>query len=75
MTAGAKRRTPVLPELEAIFAHPIRNHVILIDDARAFIGMKGYPTIKNLERLVRKGTDDYKMIISNDIIVIYHEEI
>ncbi len=75
VTVGAKRRTPVLPELEAIFAHRIKDHVILIDDARAFIGMKGYPTIKKLERLVRSGTDDYKMIISNDIIVIYYEDI
>ena len=72
---GAKRRTPILPELEAIFAHPIGSHVILIDDARAFLGMKGYPTIKKIERFVRKEGKGYKMIINNDIIVIYREEI
>lgn len=27
---------PIIKELEAIFAHPIRGHVILIDDARHF---------------------------------------
>ena len=75
VTAGDKRHTPILPELEAIFAHRIKNHVILIDDARAFIGMNGYPTIKKLRRLVRKGGGGYKMIINNDIIMIYHEEI
>lgn len=75
VTAGNKRRTPILPELEAIFAHRIEDHVILIDDAREFLGMKGYPTIRELRRFVRSGGDGYKMIINNDIIVIYHEGI
>ncbi len=74
-TGGAKRTTPILPELEAIFGHAIKTHVILIDDARAFLGLKGYPTIRAVERLVRKAGDGYKMIIDNDIIVIYHEDI
>lgn len=74
-TGGAKRTTPIRPELEAIFAHPVKTHVILIDDARAFLGLKGYPTIKAMERLVRKAGGGYKMIINNDIIVIYHEDI
>ena len=74
-TGGAERNTPILPELEAIFAHPIKTHVILIDDSRAFLGLKGYPTIKAVERSVRKAGDGYKMIINNDIIVIYNEDI
>jgi hypothetical protein len=64
--------TPILDELMRIFDHPIKTHVILIDDAREFIGMRDYPTIKALHRFVRTHSP-YRMRLSNDIIRLYNE--
>lgn len=74
-TAGGKDYTPIETELRTIFAHGVKDHVVLIDDARDFIGMNGYPTIKRLKTLVRDAGGGRKMIINNDIIVIYREDI
>jgi hypothetical protein len=64
--------TPILNELTRIFEHPIKAHVILIDDARQFLGVNGYPTIKALHRFVRAHSP-YRMRIANDIIRLYNE--
>jgi len=64
--------TAIVTELTRIFEHPIQQHVILIDDARDFLGVNGYPTIKALHRFVR-ARSPYRMRISNDIIRLYNE--
>jgi hypothetical protein len=64
--------TPIVNELTRIFEHPITRHVILIDDARDFLGVNGYPTLKALHRFVRERSP-YRMRISNDIIRLYNE--
>jgi hypothetical protein len=40
--------TPVSAELQMILDHPIKQHVILIDDARDFNGEDGYPLLSHL---------------------------
>ena len=47
-TGRAELDTPVSAELEHILAHPVKRHVILIDDARDFTGRDGYPTLSSL---------------------------
>lgn len=64
--------TPIVNELTRIFEHPIKTHVILIDDARQFLGINGYPTIKALHRFVRDHSP-YRLRVSNDIIKLYNE--
>ena len=64
--------TAIVAELTRIFEHPIKEHVILIDDARDFLGINGYPTIKALHRFVRAHSP-YRMRVSNDIIRLYNE--
>jgi hypothetical protein len=64
--------TAIVTELTRIFEHPIKEHVILIDDARDFLGINGYPTIKALHRFVRAHSP-YRMRVSNDIIRLYNE--
>jgi hypothetical protein len=64
--------TPILDELTRIFEHPIKEHVILIDDAREFLGVNDYPTIKALHRFVRAHSP-YRVRVSNDIIRLYNE--
>lgn len=34
--AITRKNSPIIAEVEAIFAHPVKSHIILIDDARHF---------------------------------------
>ena len=47
--------TPIKQELDAIYKHPIRGHVLLIDDARWFDGRTQYPTLQAITRKNRAG--------------------
>lgn len=71
-TGRADIDTPILRELDLILKHPIKNHVILVDDARDFLGINGYPTISQLRRFVRSRSP-YRVRISNDIIHLVNE--
>ncbi|MFD2369932.1 FkbM family methyltransferase [Brevibacillus sp. GCM10020057] len=74
-TARGDVDTPILQELTAILQHPVPNHVILIDDARCFIGpnplLNDYPTIQQLQEFVRKLRPDMSFFVQNDIIRIH----
>ncbi len=61
--------TPISAELDAILNHSIKKHVIMIDDARDFVGKDGYPY---LSQVLAKFDDnpDYKAGVHSDIIVI-----
>ena len=74
ITAKGDLNTPIKKELERIFAHPIKNHVILIDDARCFTGQNDYPTMEDLKKFVAKKRPKWIFEIKNDIIRI-HERI
>ena len=68
ITAKSDINTPIIKELNAILNHDIKDHVILIDDARLFNGTNDYPTIREIEdKLEGK---DYVLEIRNDIIRI-----
>jgi hypothetical protein len=68
-TAKSDLNTPIVAELDAILAHPVQNHVILIDDARVFNGTNDYPTVDAIrERLQVVGAFDVK--VESDAIVI-----
>ena len=43
-TSKGSLNTPIIKELVTIFQHPIKQHIILIDDARLFNGADDYPT-------------------------------
>ncbi len=71
ITAKGDLDTPISKELEIIFNHPVTNHVILIDDARLFVGKDSYPTIAALEKLVADHGAKYDLSVSDDIIRLY----
>jgi hypothetical protein len=54
ITARGDRVTPIVQELEAVLAHPVRGHVLLIDDARLFDGTDDYPTQQEVERILSR---------------------
>lgn len=68
VTARGRHTTPVLTELEAIFAHPVRGHVILIDDARLFGTEPGYPALAELRALTARDRPDLQFEVEDDII-------
>lgn len=71
ITARGDVETPIRRELELIFAHPIKDHVILIDDAREFTGERDYPTIGELQSLVSNQQPGWSFVVEDDVIRIH----
>jgi hypothetical protein len=67
-TQGDRRR--ISTELDAILRHPVEGHIILIDDARGFIGRDGAPTVEALKRRVESGFPDRAVEEKYDILRI-----
>ncbi|URM31143.1 hypothetical protein LLY41_11905 [Cytobacillus firmus] len=78
-TARGELDTPIMQELEQIFNHYCKEHVILIDDARCFIGpnpvLNGYPTIKELKEFVYKKNPELTFEVLDDIIRIFKKKV
>lgn len=68
ITAKGKRETPILDELQHIISHSVKDHIILIDDARLFTGQNDYPTLEFLRDLIRRGYPGYVFDVKEDII-------
>lgn len=69
-TAQGSLNTPIVRELTQILSDGISHNIILVDDARCFNGMDGYPTIEKIQHLVRQHRPEYDVAIENDIIRI-----
>jgi hypothetical protein len=70
ITARGERDTPISEELRHVFEHRVRNHAILIDDARCFDGTADYPTLEELRAAVAKARPDFSFEVANDIIFL-----
>jgi hypothetical protein len=68
ITAKGDKECPVFEELDAIFNGKIKNHILLIDDARCFVGQGDYPTIDELAKYIAGKNLGYKLEIKKDII-------
>lgn len=71
-TAGNEhdqKQTPILSELDAVFTHK-GAHLILIDDARNFIGTNDYPTIEELKQYLNNKNRNYTFEMEVDVIRI-----
>lgn len=67
-TARGEQDTPVSQELDHILAHRVRDHVVLIDDARLFTGEDGYPVLDDLKQHLLKQRPDWSFEVSDDCI-------
>jgi hypothetical protein len=70
-TALGAKETPIRAEMEAIFAHGVDDHVILIDDARCFDGTHDYPTVDELRSIVHQSRPGWSVLVQDDIIRIH----
>ena len=68
ITAKGDKECPIYEELDAIFKGRVNNHILLIDDARCFIGQGDYPTINELTKYITDKNPAYKLEIKKDII-------
>ncbi|NHI94753.1 MAG: hypothetical protein EAX96_19840 [Candidatus Lokiarchaeota archaeon] len=73
ITEKGKKETPIIEELKQILNHPIKNHVILIDDARLFGKSKNYPTLPEIKKIFLDNNSAWKINMKNDIIRIYQK--
>jgi hypothetical protein len=73
-TAKGMSDTPVAKEIETILRHKIRDHVILIDDARCFDGTHDYPALNDLQEFVTLSRPDYAFTVASDVIRIHPQE-
>lgn len=71
ITARGTIDTPVMSELETILAHGVKDHVILIDDARLFVGADGYPAIEELREFIKQRRPSYQFDVIHDVIRIH----
>ena len=71
-TFGARgpRVTPIRGELEAILAHPVTAHVVLVDDARLFAAGGGYPSLDEVRALVAERRPEWSFTVEDDVIRI-----
>lgn len=68
ITAKGEKECPIFEELDAIFNSKRFNHILLIDDARCFIGEGDYPTIPQLTEYIKSKNEKYQVEVKNDII-------
>jgi hypothetical protein len=69
-TASSEERSPILKELVPILTAKQHGHIILIDDAREFVGVDGYPTLAELTGIVSGHRPDLEMAVDADLIRI-----
>jgi hypothetical protein len=69
VTAKAEINTPIEKEIEAIL-HSTFLNVILIDDARLFVGESDYPTVDAIKNNIVKSGLAYDFFVEKDIIHI-----
>jgi len=68
VTAKGEKECPIFEELDAIFNSKRFNHILLIDDARLFIGERDYPTVPQLTEYIKSKNEKYQVEVKNDII-------
>ena len=71
ITACGDQHSPIFLELHHIFHHPIRGHVIVIDDARLFGTDSAYPTLEQLRDYIVAQSTPRKLEVIDDAIRIY----
>jgi hypothetical protein len=70
ITAKGDSETPLMDELRIIGTHAIKEHIILIDDARLF-GSGDYPEISKIKDQLYIINPNYKILIESDILRAY----
>jgi hypothetical protein len=68
-TGKGKIEDPILISLGQIASHPVREHVLFIDDARTFDGREGRPDISEVFACIKKINSRYIIRVQSDIVI------
>jgi hypothetical protein len=71
VTARGASMTPIMDELNSICGMPGDGHVILIDDARLFVGEDDYPTVDEVREFVLSRRPHHEFELELDIMRIF----
>jgi hypothetical protein len=71
ITAKDNLDSPIMEELRCILDQPSEDYVILIDDARKFVGQNTYPTLEKVKDLIVKSHPNWVFEVKDDIIRIH----
>lgn len=69
-TAGDSLSTPIIAELDIVLQNHIEGNVVLLDDARLFVGANGYPKIEDLIAKVRREYPECAVAVECDVLCI-----
>jgi hypothetical protein len=67
-TARGEKETPIFEELNHILDAPVKEHVIIIDDARLFGTDPAYPCIEELNDFIKSKRNNMSITIQDDSI-------
>ncbi|PPK87989.1 hypothetical protein CLV84_0951 [Neolewinella xylanilytica] len=70
VTALGESVSPILAEIETILSDTLHDHVLLIDDARLFVGDENYPDLETVTALVHRLDTNYRIDITEDCICV-----
>jgi hypothetical protein len=73
ITAQGPLDYPIIRELEHVRTHPFKEHVILVDDARLFVGSPNAPAREQVVASLRAVNPSYTVEERDDIIRAYVE--
>jgi len=68
ITSRGSEDVPILRELNAIFVNRESRDVVLIDDARCFGSLPGYPSVGALRDWLAKSAPNHDVCVRHDII-------
>lgn len=60
---------PIVTSLNQIAAHRVKDHLILIDDARTFDGAEGSPDLLEILLILRQINPAYRILVHQDVII------
>ncbi len=69
-SARGAQDSPISEELSFLLERTSGENVVLIDDARLFVGADGYPTLADLRALVARKRPRANFIVADDIVQI-----
>ena len=63
-----QKLTPIREELEAILAHSVSGHVVLMDDVRLFDGGGDYPTLAEVRETILGRRPEWVVEVADDVL-------
>jgi hypothetical protein len=69
ITAKGEKICPIFAELDAILGSKL-PHLVLIDDARLFVGKDDYPTIEELKAYIKKSDRPHIFELEDDTLIL-----